>query len=381
MCASANGKIRVGIVGTGFTIGIALSHFRGYEKCEDADVVAAYDCIPGRAALFLEKHSIEGVKACETLEELFDMVDAVSLCVPNVEHPGLAIKALEAGKHVLLEKPFAVSCAEGQKALDAANAHPDLVSMTCMNYRDGAPIQYMKHIIDSGKLGPIRFVRQSGGGGRIADPEKVFLEWRMQEKTSGTGSLADFGIHMLDLVHYLLHDQCGDYVSYSAQTATHIQERYLIDPASVSGDKAGAEKAPVTNDDTASFSAISESGAMFVYNTSRVNFAGADFEIVGENGAICNSSKYPPGTLGMMIKGETLTGYDKPSFFMQPVTIPEEYTKTYTSGLSHDGITREFIHCIKTGTKSDRDFAHGMYLQTVIDTFSTAAKEGRIIKV
>lgn len=99
-------QIRVGIIGTGFTIGIAKSHYDAYQKCDKTTVTAFYDILPGRSQAFIEKHKIEGVKACETLEEFFSMVDAVSLCIPNCFHADMAVKVMEAGKHVLVEKPF-----------------------------------------------------------------------------------------------------------------------------------------------------------------------------------------------------------------------------------------------------------------------------------
>lgn len=372
-------KIRVGIIGTGFTIGIALSHFSAYRRCPSTEVVAVYDCLPGRADAFLKKHEIADVAVANTLEELLGTVDAVSLCVPNVYHAELAAKVLAAGKHVLVEKPFSTNCETAKIAMDAAAAHPELVAMTGFNYREQAPICYMKEIIDSGILGKIRFVRHFGGGGRIGDSENVLLEWRLQEETSGTGSMADFGAHMLDLSDYLLRKDCGAFVSYSATTSTQITERYEIDPTDVMGGRLGDKKVPVTNDDTAVFTAITESGALFSFMTSRINLSGADFEIIGENGAISNSSKYPKNTIGMMLKGQPVPGQEKPTFWMVPVPIPEKYLVEGSDGVQHYGLVCEFADCILNHKKPVRDFSRGLFIQELIDKFAKAAKEGRTI--
>ena len=374
------GKIKVGIVGTGFNIGIANDHYVGYKSCENAEIVAFYDSVPGRVDMFKEKHGITSGISCESYRQLLDMTDAVSICTPNYLHAQMAVEALEAGRHVIVEKPFAVDCADGQKALDASRANPGLTAMIALNYRERPWHRYMKEIVDSGALGKINLVRHSGGGGRIASPDKVFLEWRMTENTSGTGSLADFGAHMIDLTDYILKDQCGKFKSFCAQTAIHVGERWLIDPNDTAGSKHKEAKASVTNDDSASFSGVTESGALIVFTTSRMNFAGSDFEIIGENGAVSHSSKYPPKTLGMMIKGKPVPGYDKPAPNMRPVQIPQHYIDMEKGG-SHGPILREFIDCIKTGAKPYRDFTHAMYIQSIIDNFSNAAKEGRTINI
>jgi predicted dehydrogenase len=372
-------KVRIGIIGTGFTIGIAKSHYDGYIKCENAQVAAVYDILPGRAQAFLDRHKIEGVAVCGSLEELFSMVDAVSLCVPNCFHAELAIKAMEAGKHVLVEKPFSVDAQTGIAAVEAAKAHPGIVAMTSFNYREQAAVQYMKEIVDSGVLGKIRFVRHHGGGGRIANAEGVYLEWRMRKETSGTGSLADFGAHMLDLSDWMLREQCGQFVSYSAAVTTSIPERYVIDGGDVMGGKKGDEKAPVTNDDTASFTAVTDKGVLFSFVTSRINLAGADFEIVGENGAISNSTKWPQGTIGMSLINAPLPGETEVKFGMHPVPIPEKYRGEGTLGVQHYGVICEFIDCILHGKKPVRDLERGLFIQREIDLFAQAAQEGRTI--
>lgn len=374
-------QVRIGIIGTGFTIGIAKSHYDGYIKCAGAKVTAFYDIVPGRAAAFIEKHNIEGVKACDSLEEFLGLVDAVSLCVPNCFHADLAVKMLDAGKHVLVEKPFSTDAAEGEKALAASKAHPELVAMTSFNYREQSAVQYMKEIVDSGVLGQIRFVRHHGGGGRFANAEKVYLEWRLQEKTSGTGSLADFGAHMLDSSEWMLGGQCGQLCAFSAMTTTVIKERYQIDPSSVMGEKADGEKGAVTNDDAASFSALTDKGVLFTFMTSRVNMAGADFEIIGEYGAVSNSTKWPKNTIGMSLINAPLPGETEVKFGMHPVPIPEKYLGIGTQGVQHYGVICEFIDCIQHGKKPVRDFERGMFIQRQIDNFAKAAREGRTVVI
>lgn len=371
-------KVRIGIIGTGFTIGIANAHVEGYKRVPGCELVAVYDKIPGRAAAFIEKHKIEGVKACDDIEEFYSMVDAVSVCTPNNMHAPMAIDAMEHGKHVIVEKPFATTYEDGMRALEAAKKHPDLVCMTVFNYREQIEVQKMKRIIDSGILGKIISVRHIGGGGRMWDGENVYLEWRMQEQTSGTGSMADFGVHMLDLTDYLLHDIIGDYVQFNGMTSTLVKERYVIDPQDVMGGKAGDEKAPVTNDDVATFSAVTENGVLCTFETGRLVGSMQMFEIAGDQGIVLrNNTLIPNGKIALFDR-KTAKG---PFPRMEIIDIDEDIIESRKGSgmLGHDGVLGEFIDCIQTGKKPVRDFRHGLYIQKLIDNFSSAAKTGQTV--
>ena len=372
-------KVRVGIMGCGFTIGIAMAHVEGYKRVPNAELVAMYDKIPGRAAKFMEIHKIEGVKACDSLEEFYAMVDAVSVCTPNFEHANMAIDALEHGKHVIVEKPFSLSYEDGLRALKAHKDHPDLVAMTVFNYREQVEVQMFKRIIDSGKLGKIISVRHIGGGGRMWDAENVYLEWRMQEKTSGTGSMADFGVHMLDLTDYLLHDKIGDYTEFNGMTSTLVKERYVIDPNDVMGGKAGDEKAPVTNDDVATFSAVTESGTLVTFETGRLVGSMQMFEVAGDMGIVLrNNTLLPPVKIAFFDRATAKGRMPK----MEVIDIDADIMESRKGAgmLGHDGVLGEFVDCILTGKKPVRDFRHGLYIQKLIDNFSKAAKTGVTVK-
>ena len=104
-------KIKVGIIGCGW---IAEAHLQSYLKCDDVEVVAFADLVPGKAEAFAEANGIDVTKANFYLsdKELIDNekdLDAVSICTYNREHAPCAIYALDHGVHVLLEKPMCVT--------------------------------------------------------------------------------------------------------------------------------------------------------------------------------------------------------------------------------------------------------------------------------
>ena len=104
-------KIRIGFVGTG---GIAFSHMDSYLKQPDVEIVAGSDIVRGRAREFFDIYHKPEVKCdykdgIEMINDKSLKLDAVSICTYNSEHASCAIAALEAGLHVLLEKPFTVT--------------------------------------------------------------------------------------------------------------------------------------------------------------------------------------------------------------------------------------------------------------------------------
>ena len=107
-------RFKVGIIGTGW---IADAHIEAYKRQPDVEIVAACDLIPGKAAAFMQKHGVEGVKTDyandrEMIDDKSLKLDAVSICTYNRQHAGPAIYALDNGINVLLEKPMCVTIEE-----------------------------------------------------------------------------------------------------------------------------------------------------------------------------------------------------------------------------------------------------------------------------
>ena len=192
-------KIRVGFIGCGW---IAGSHIKALLNQPDVEIVAGADLIPGKAAAFFEKYGVEGVKTDyashkELLADKSLNLDAVTICTYNRQHAQPAIDALNAGLHVLLEKPFTVTLDEAVAVMKAEKASGKILSIGFQPRMD-ANMKMIKKIVDSGALGQIYYI-QTGGGRRRGIPTPYGTTF-IEDETAGIGALGDIGCYSLDMV-------------------------------------------------------------------------------------------------------------------------------------------------------------------------------------
>ena len=361
--------VRIGIIGCGSLIGIARNHIAAYQCCKDAKITACYDLIEGRAAGYIEKLGLTDARACGSLEELFSLCDAVSICTPNCTHADLVIAALKAGRHVLCEKPFAPTVEECGQAIRYARLS-GRVAMIGLCYRDIPGLVYMKQLIDEGKMGRVFFVRQEQGGDRFANP-KVQLEWRTQADLSGPGALADFGSHMMDICDYLLRDSCGPIAEISCMQSTCIKEREVPGKPGRMG--------RVTNDDVACWICRTEGGTLYNFTASRI---GATFmlEIVGEGGKMIFHGDRP-FELTLQLKEKDSAYTEKPQAVPVPESCygsdPDAPRKPFAINFYYE--IRQFLDAIQSGRDTLLTLDRGRYIQTLIQTAQDSADLGEIM--
>jgi len=190
-------EIRFGFIGAGQISYWAADAVKSHPN---ARLVAAKDLNEERVRALAGKHGIEFVytKAAEMLAN--PAVDAVYIATPNKFHAALAIQALEAGKHVMLEKPFAMNAGEAEKVIAAAKA-ADRVFTVGMNQRFTGDSQKIKHLVDTGVLGEI-YHAKAYWFRRSGIPK--FGTWFVSKELAGGGALCDIGVHMLDLCLYTI---------------------------------------------------------------------------------------------------------------------------------------------------------------------------------
>jgi predicted dehydrogenase len=182
--------IRMGLVGAG---AIAAEHSRAMAALPDVTLSMVYNPRPARAQELAARH---GAIACATLEQLIAGVDAVDICSPTNVHAEQAIAALGAGKHVLCEKPIALSVADGERMVAAASA-AGTVFLVAHVLRFWPEYRVVQRLIAAGDLGAPR----AAVSWRLNAP-CLHRPWYYRPEQSG-GAVVDLLIHDLDLYHWL----------------------------------------------------------------------------------------------------------------------------------------------------------------------------------
>ena len=194
--------IKIGILGCGKIA--QVRHIPEYAENKDAQIVGFYDINLERAKALAETY---GGTAYETAEELLanPEIDAVSICTANFAHAELTIAALNAGKHVLCEKPMATTLADCEAMVEAAKKNEKYL-MIGHNQRLAKAHSTARKLIVDGLIGDIVTFRTTFGHGGpetwSVDPGKN--TWFFDKSRAAMGAMADLGIHKTDLIQFLI---------------------------------------------------------------------------------------------------------------------------------------------------------------------------------
>jgi UDP-N-acetyl-2-amino-2-deoxyglucuronate dehydrogenase len=205
----ANRVVRVALVGCGR---ISASHLSAIEKVDGLELAGVADVEIDRANEVAER---QGVPSFRTLEDLLGAVecDVVAVCTPSGLHPAHGIAAARAGKHVVTEKPMAISLADADalvQACDAAGVHLFVVKQNRLN----PPIQLLRRAVDKGRFGRIYLANTTV---RWTRPQEYYdaAPWRGTWEFDG-GAIMNQASHYVDLMQWLV----GPVESVVAKTAT-----------------------------------------------------------------------------------------------------------------------------------------------------------------
>ena len=189
-------KLRVGVIGVG---GIARTHMPGWAASNNAEVVAGCDLNAEVLNNWGNEHSVKKLHSDPAALFNDSDIDIIDVCTPNMYHAPLSIAALEAGKHVLCEKPLAPTPDDIRKMIEARDKSGKML-MTAQHFRYQGSAMAMKAELDTGSLGQIYharswMLRRAGaptGGGFIL------------KEHSGGGPCIDIGVHILDLTLWFM---------------------------------------------------------------------------------------------------------------------------------------------------------------------------------
>ena len=205
-----------------------------------------------------------------------DDVDIVDICTPGFLHAEIAIAALEAGKHVLCEKPLANDPAEAERMVEAARAARERGQVAALGhtYRRVPALAHARDLVAAGRLGQIRQIRASYLQDWLVDAE-AGMTWRLRKETAGSGALGDIGSHAIDQIQYVTGQQV---TAVRGRLATMVPERPGPD---------GPE--PVTVDDAAWATLELDGGAIASVEASRMATGAKNelaLEVYGTRGAL-----------------------------------------------------------------------------------------------
>jgi predicted dehydrogenase len=301
-----------------------------------------------------------------------DDVDLIDISAPGDLHAPIAIAALEAGKHVLCEKPLANTLAEAEAMKAAADAaYPGGArAMVGFNYRRVPALALARRLVDEGRIGPLRHFRAVYLQDWLADADAP-MTWRMQAERAGSGALGDLGAHIVDLARYLTGDEI---TGVSAISETFVASRPLAD---------GSGMGTVTVDDAVVFTGRLASGALASFevtrcatgrkNGLRVELNGSagslafdlerlnelEFFDAGEDGATSGFRRI------LVTEGSHpyLSGWWPPGH-----TLGWEHTFTHQA--------RDLLTAIAAGEQPSPSFADGLAVQRVLDAVARSAASG-----
>jgi len=207
------GKIKVGVIGTGF---IGPAHIEALRRLGSVDVAALAECSDEVARAKAESLGIEEYYG--DYKQLLKKGDiqSVHICSPNYLHYEMAKETLEAGKHVICEKPLAISVAEAEKLVELAEKK-GLVNAVNFNIRYYPLMRQVRTMVEKGDVGNIFAVQ----GSYLQDWlfYQTDYNWRLEPERSGQSrAVADIGSHWMDLIEYVtglrIKEVCADFATF-----------------------------------------------------------------------------------------------------------------------------------------------------------------------
>jgi predicted dehydrogenase len=365
-------KVGVGVIGVGGISGHV--HLPGLQLCPQAEIVALCDLNPDLLRQRAEEYGV-----VHTFTEYADLlqhpaVDAVVIATPTILHAPIALAAVAAGKHVLVEKQLGMTYAETVQMYEAAE-RAGVQHMTAFTYRFVPAMRYLKHLLGQGAIGLPRHLRIA----RLQDFPETYMGWRQQRALAGAGEVGDMGAHRIDFCHDLI----GPITRVMGLTRTFAPLRTGRDGALVSTD---VEDFAIFIAEFADGVGV-EQGTVASFNLSKVakgrgkGGQGLDeLEVYGTEGTLIYHL-HRPHEIDLGRPDGTLKTIPVPrDFLVYPGSPRDPLAGDLTTTFRWDQ-DFAFIQSIVEGHSNIPTFYHGMRCQAVIDAVLQAAQERRWVDV
>ena len=345
-------KVKLAMIGAG---NIANAHLDAYKQVADVEIYAACDINPARLAKTCDKYGIERrYTDVDTMLSDLPELDAADVCVWNCNHAECSIKALNAGLHVLCEKPMAYTAKEAEEMKAAAERNGKLLMIGfVLRFSDEAKIAM--DFIQKDYLGEIyyskaQYVRRHGNPGG----------WFGDKARSGGGPIIDLGVHVIDLTRYLMGNPKP--VSVYAVASDRLGDRKYI--------KTGPGWVPedAREDDVCTVEDFAT--ALIRYDNGACTFLETSYDLNGED----IGKKQLFGTKGGMDLSNGVKLYTTVNDFMADIDVKTANLKggqdMFVAEMSH------FIDCVKNGTECRAKAEDGIAVMKILDAIYESARTG-----
>ena len=345
-------KVKVAVIGTG---NISNNHIQSYLNNPNAELVALCDIDADRVRMMGEKY---GVKRLFTDEaEMFremPEIDAVSVCAWNSAHAPCAIAALEAGKHVLCEKPMALSAAQAVEMEEAAKKAGKLLMVGFVRrFEKGSAL--LRDLVQQDFFGELyyakaTYLRRNGNPGG----------WFGDKSRSGGGPLIDLGVHVIDLTRYLMGNP--NPVSVYGATFQKLFNRPGIRTTKAYRSVSAGGRDVCDVEDLASAMIRFDNGAVLQVE------AAFSLNLKQDTGSVQLF-----GTKGGAKLSPELELYSDMNGYMTditPVCPPESFTEEFQSEINH------FVDCVRTGEPCRAPASDGVQIMRILDAVYESARTG-----
>lgn len=344
--AAAPKPFRIGFIGAG---GISHAHADNLKKVPGVELVCAADVSEKGLQNFKEKQGVARVYSDykEMLAKEKGNLDAVSVCTPNGLHAPNSIAALEAGLHVIVEKPMSMNAAEGQAMIDAAKkAGKHLV--VGFQWRFDPKTTVLKHQADAGVFGAVKYVRVQALRRRGIPNWGVFGRKDLQ----GGGPMIDIGVHVTEMAHYVMG--CPKPIAASGMTSTYIGDK----PSDISSMWPNWDTKTYTVEDLAVGFVRFDNGAVMVIESSFAAHIEKDvwsFQLMGEKGG-CT--------------------FDPLQIFTDANGQMWNNTPGWVGGDGHFfAKMKHFVEVCRDGRQNDSSGEHGLAVQKILDGIYLSAEQ------
>ena len=300
-----------------------------------------------------------------------DDIDIIDIVTPGDSHAEIAIAALDAGKHVLCEKPLANTVEEAEAMADAAAraAARGIRAMVGFTYRRVPAVTFLRDLIAQGAVGRIAQVRASYRQDWLVDPEMP-LAWRLQKEHAGSGALGDIGAHAIDLAQFVTGLKLE---RVSGVVDTIVKQRPLLGSGSGLSGTATAGYGEVTVDDVAIFTGRFENGVLGSFEATRFATGrknALSIEVSGDTGALAfdledlNTLSFSDRTKPNQTQGFTRILVTEAEHPYVGAWWPAGHMLGYEHGFSHQ--VKDLVEAIVEGVDPHPTFAEGLQVQRVL---------------